>query len=307
MTALERIVVATDFSETSLHAVDRAFLAARAAGARVAVVHALGMDALQPLQPLLGGERLGEVTATVRDAALAGLADLVADPERTQGVVAQVELLEGAAAEAVRESAARARADLLVVGARGTGLLRRLLLGSTASRLLRRSGCPVLVVRRRARDAYRRALVALDFSPSTASTLRLARAVAPRAELTLLHVFAVPFEDKLRRARIGEDVIERYRADVRERATTRLHEAARAAGLAPRDYAGIVLDGDAARQIVLYEGRCGCDLVVMGKHGTHVTEELLLGSVTLDVLAESRCDVLVVVDPRAAAPALTAG
>ncbi len=49
------------------------------------------------------------------------------------------------------------------------------------------------------------------------------------------------------------------------------------------------------------------DLVVMGKHGTHVTEELLLGSVTLDVLAESRCDVLVVVDPRAAAPALTAG
>jgi CPA2 family monovalent cation:H+ antiporter-2 len=38
----------------------------------------------------------------------------------------------------------------------------------------------------------------------------------------------------------------------------------------------------------------------MGKHGTHVTEELLLGSVTQRVLAESQGDVLVVVDPNAA-------
>jgi len=36
----------------------------------------------------------------------------------------------------------------------------------------------------------------------------------------------------------------------------------------------------------------------MGKHGTNVTEELLLGSVTKQVLAESRSDVLVVVDKR---------
>jgi CPA2 family monovalent cation:H+ antiporter-2 len=40
----------------------------------------------------------------------------------------------------------------------------------------------------------------------------------------------------------------------------------------------------------------------MGKHGTHVTEELLLGSVTRRVLAESQADVLVVVDPLAPPP-----
>ena len=33
----------------------------------------------------------------------------------------------------------------------------------------------------------------------------------------------------------------------------------------------------------------------MGKHGTHVTEELLLGSVTKRVLSESEQDMLVVV------------
>ena len=42
------------------------------------------------------------------------------------------------------------------------------------------------------------------------------------------------------------------------------------------------------------------DLIVVGKHGTHITEELPLGSVTKHVLAEAQCGVQVVADPRAA-------
>ena len=42
------------------------------------------------------------------------------------------------------------------------------------------------------------------------------------------------------------------------------------------------------------------DLIVVGKHGTHITEELLLGSVTKHVLAEAQGDVLVVADTRPA-------
>jgi len=38
------------------------------------------------------------------------------------------------------------------------------------------------------------------------------------------------------------------------------------------------------------------DLIVIGKHGTNFTEELLLGSVTKHVLAESQGDVLVVAE-----------
>lgn len=36
------------------------------------------------------------------------------------------------------------------------------------------------------------------------------------------------------------------------------------------------------------------DLITVGKHGAHIAEELLLGSVTKHVLAESQCDVLVI-------------
>ena len=40
--------------------------------------------------------------------------------------------------------------DLLVVGARGLGTMKRLLLGSVSETVLRHASCPVLIVRRRA-------------------------------------------------------------------------------------------------------------------------------------------------------------
>lgn len=47
--------------------------------------------------------------------------------------------------------------------------------------------------------------------------------------------------------------------------------------------------------ILEQEEEQGADLIVMGKHGTGMTEELLLGSVTKHVLGRARADVLVVV------------
>jgi nucleotide-binding universal stress UspA family protein len=40
------------------------------------------------------------------------------------------------------------------------------------------------------------------------------------------------------------------------------------------------------------------DLIMMGKHGTHAAEDLLLGSVTKKVLEITQTDVFVMVDKR---------
>ncbi|HAY27788.1 MAG TPA: universal stress protein, partial [Candidatus Accumulibacter sp.] len=80
----------------------------------------------------------------------------------------------------------------------------------------------------------------------------------------------------------------------------RLHDLAATAGLAPAEYRARVIHGDPAQQIVAMAQELAADLVVVGKHGAHVVEELLLGSVTKQVLAESQCDVLVICDPREA-------
>jgi nucleotide-binding universal stress UspA family protein len=59
-----------------------------------------------------------------------------------------------------------------------------------------------------------------------------------------------------------------------------------------------VIHGDPSQRIIAMEQEYDADLIVVGKHGTHFAEELLLGSVTKHVLAESQCDVMVVADPR---------
>ncbi len=299
MARLTHIVTATDLSNSSLHAVDRGFQLAHASGARYTVAHAVGVDALAPLRELFGADNAA-ITEKIIDEAREKLRGILGQADRNLGVSAGLHIEEGLASTAISAFANAAAADLLLLGAHGAGFLQRMLLGSTASRLLRKSGCPVLVVKQAAHEAYRRILISVDFSPASRTAVRLARIMAPQAHLVLLHVFEVPFEGKMQYAGVSDEIIFQYRIEARERALHQLHELAANAGLSTADYTVLVLQGDATRQILVQEEQHDCDLIVMGKHGIHVTEELLLGSVTKRVLAESASDVLVVVDQRSA-------
>lgn len=298
MIPISHVLAATDLSSSSLHAVDRGFQIASTTGARYTVLHALGLDALDVLRELLAG-RTAALSEKIAQEARDSLTQAMSDPVRNQGVSAQLALEDGAAAVVVPQQADAVDADLVLLGAHGKGFLQRFMVGSTASRLLRTSRRPVLLVKEPCRAPYRRILVAVDFSPGVERAVRTACALAPAASLILLHVFEVPFEGKLHYAGVSEEVIHQYRFEARELATRRLHQLAAAVGLAKGDYVARVVHGDATRQILHEEEQYDCDLIVMGKHGTHVTEELLLGSVTKRVIAESRSDVLVVVDRQA--------
>ena len=117
-----------------------------------------------------------------------------------------------------------ADADLLVVGARGEALLRHALLGSTASRLLRKSAArPVLMVKQPPHQPYRRVLIPVDFSPASTRALHLVQRLAPGAHLILLHVFHVPFEGRLSYAGVDKAAIHTYRRRRREDALQHLH------------------------------------------------------------------------------------
>lgn len=297
MTLTRHILSATDLSAHSLQAVDRAADLATTTGARHTVLHALGLDALGPLRNLLG-ERADSVAHTAVQQQQAALEAAIADPARHTGPAPTLRVEEGLASRVVPALVRETDADLVVAGARGQSLLRRLVVGSTASHLLRRSHCPVLVVKNPFKQPYRRVLLPMDFSPGSVLALQLARELAPQADLVLLHAFDVPFEGMLQYAGVSQDIIHQYRIEARERALQQLREMATEQGLAAGDYTPLVEHGDAVALITGHQQRLGCDLVVMGKHGTHVTEELLLGSVTKRVLSEGDADVLVVVDKR---------
>ena len=132
----------------------------------------------------------------------------------------------------------------------------------------------------------------LDFSPWSQGAIRLALAVAPQAELILLHADDVAFEGKLRFAGVAEEVIRRRRETTRREALARLQQAAADAGITAANWRPVVIHGDAASCSLEQEEEQDADLIVLG-NGVGMTEDFLLGSVTRHVLAQARSDVLV--------------
>ncbi|RPH59454.1 MAG: universal stress protein, partial [Burkholderiales bacterium] len=114
------------------------------------------------------------------------------------------------------------------------------------------------------------------------------------AQIDVLHAFEVPFESKLRFAGVADDEIHRLRQHARARAVDRVAKLVADAGVDATRVQRRVEHGYAPRVIVDAARHWDADLIVIGKHGESIVEDLLLGSVTLHVLGEARCDVLVV-------------
>jgi nucleotide-binding universal stress UspA family protein len=290
------ILVCTDFSAIARHAAERAALLARELGAPLVLLHVLPGDALEALRGWFGAS---DAPATrVTEDARHRLETLAGELRAAHGVEVAASLGSGSVLDEILAEAERGDARLIVVGAQGEGVLRRLLLGTTAERLVRRTPRPVLIVREAPRAGYSTALVAVDFSPSSVGTLAAARAVAPQARPILLTTFEVPFADKLQIAGVDDATIAGYRQQAEAEAAERLAAFATAAGLGANDWQPLVMEGDAALRIVEQEQAQAADLVVLGKHGKSAREELLLGSVTRHVLGEAARDVLITVAKR---------
>lgn len=301
MKPLARILAATDLSAPARHAVARAFRLAASGGSELHILCALELDALDmSLQEMLVGD-VSSIKAALVDDARERLKQLSGDPATHRGLAAQPRVIVGNPLSVIAAEADALDAGLVVLGARGESFLRHALLGSTAARLLRKSARhPVLVVKQPPHEGYRSVLVAVDFSPVSLQAIRMARQLAPGADLALLHAFELPYEGKLTFAGVDEQVIRQYVTTGSETRRKRLHELAAVAGLAPTEYSARVSHDEPSQQIIAMEQEVDADLIVVGKHGTHITEELLLGSVTKHVLAESQCDVLVIADTRPA-------
>jgi len=294
MTKLKKILTATDLSSSSSMAIDRGFLLAKANQAQYTIVHAMGLSLLSELGGVFGQD-LEKISINISAQTHHQLSDIVKASSHSSKIPYEIELEDGRPSTAIPAYAKSSNSDLVLIGAHGSGFIERTLLGSTAARLLRKSPCPVLVVKQEAARDYQRVLIAVDFSPSSETSVSLAQTIAPGANIILLNAYEVPFAGKMQLAGVDEEVIRQYQEEARARATHQLHDLAKRAGLLSAAYTALVLPDNAVKNILQTEEKYQCDLIVMGKHGTHVTEDLLLGSATKRVLAHSRSDVLVVV------------
>ena len=206
------------------------------------------------------------------------------------------EIIDETAVAGILGEAERFRADVIVVGWRGHGAVRRLLMGSVSRGVVRGSKCAVLVVRRSQR--VRTVAIGVDRSEAAKRAVALVgRLVAPRgARVTL--VSAVELLIAPSRGRVPGAVT--IAAEVRRQNTIRVRTATRELNRAAAELKRVgwhprtmLVHGEPLRDLLGAVASSRAQLLVVGARGTSGVRHLLLGSVAEGALNQSRVAVLV--------------
>ena len=143
MLNIRRILVPTDFSETSERALDYALDLAEKMNAAVTVMHAYEI----PIVGFPDGALVAtaDVASRIADVSRAALE---ATAKKRAGRVAKLATLlrDGVAYEEIRTVADEIDADLIVLGTHGRRGIARALLGSVAENVIRTTQRPVLTI-----------------------------------------------------------------------------------------------------------------------------------------------------------------
>ena len=154
---INRILVPIDGSEHSRKALEFAADIAQRFNASVVLVHVVSTAALLPAPvPQVGVPVTPEgvpppvfPTKMAEDMTKLGselLARQSGEVEK-RGLTVKNVLEKGEPVEKILQTAKNERCDLIVIGARGLGKMRALLLGSVSDGVVHRAPCPVLVVK----------------------------------------------------------------------------------------------------------------------------------------------------------------
>jgi universal stress protein E len=281
------IVIGTSLTELSDGVVRTGAAIARATGASPWLVHAY----MQPgyVSELTDGGWLDLQAQSVREglakqALRTGLAELAGfRPEQLRSLI-------GSPARQIVDLAREVKADLIVVGAEEGGVLHRILLGSTASGVIRRAPCPVFAVRSEAAFPPARVEIPVDLSPISAA--------AYRRGLSFLAEIGMALEDAevlfvLNPFEMGGSIhftpeqIERFAGE-----ELRHFIQANSRSTAPR--LGRIRTGYPREEILDVLKERQADLAILGTHGRTGFERLALGSVASEVMHQASCNLLLI-------------
>jgi nucleotide-binding universal stress UspA family protein len=293
-TTRQPIVCGTDFSATAREAVDIAAAVARRLETTLILIHV--------------DELLGALTSNpilLETATQQRRGDLNDEAERLRALGTSVEerFLSGSAFDQLVAAAAKSKARLIVLGAVGHGLARRLFLGSVAERSAETSPVPTLVVRPRGRlmswirgKHPLKILVGYDFSATSDAALAWVNELGEigKLETTVLYTNWPPdearrlgYEGPLPLAANPEQIQKNLERDLKKPI---------ARFLPKQKVTAIVEPGWGTPEGYLFEmaSRQKVDLIVVGTHQRRGLGRVLLGSVSRAVLHHATVAVAVV-------------
>ncbi len=289
--APRHILCPVDLSEHAVLALKYAAAGARAFQASLTVLQALEVD----LPPYFTPGQMPELSRTTRQALEVARQDLARHVQAVLGDAAgglplRILTAAGHPTDVILDTAEREAANLLIMGTRGRGGARRVLLGSVTENVVRQARRPVFVARPQqhgflapgqpgAWPELRRVLCAVVPGAAADPALLTAAAVATRfgAELTALHVVESP---------------DAAAEPAREALCAWLPAVVHHCTVQP-----MVRRGRAADQIVAYAAETAQDLIVLAARARPERPGLFHGTTTDQVLRQAPVPVLVVPQP----------
>jgi nucleotide-binding universal stress UspA family protein len=212
--------------------------------------------------------------------------------------VAEAHLVTGRPADAILDLGDQLGAGLIVVGSRGLGPVKRLLVGSVSESIVHHAKCPVLVVRSGAGSwPPVRVVIGEDLSEDAHSAAKLGITLAKlmEAETLLVHTYEgmPPHPETLPQAdrELYEAMVDKHLRQVESALEERAAELEQAYDVRPQVR---IVPGESAQVLAeIAEEGDGPSLLVVGSRGLGTSERIVIGSVSSKVLRAAGGPVLV--------------
>jgi nucleotide-binding universal stress UspA family protein len=231
-----------------------------------------------------------------RREAAALLQELTTTIRETDGIDCDSQVALGDGFQGIVRMAEENDVDLLVLGPHRRQILRDAFFGTTAERVVRTSRRPVLMANGVPAGAYRRVLVATDFSDLAFAAAQAAKELGlfAAAEIVALHVVDPDEGGPILRAAVRVKEAEDRADEMAARAREELDIFMRKLGIVAARRVITEAGKSTSMAINKYAEATKADLVVVGTHGRSGIENWLLGSVAENVLRHAETDVLAV-------------
>jgi len=138
-----KILVAVDGSEVSYGALDAALFLSEKLGSKITAIHVMEnvptvyIESQKVLDELLEA-RKNESQKILDECSLIAT---------KKGITLTTNLLEGNPASTILEFSQSEKYDVIIIGSRGMGKFKELILGSVSSKVIHHSTCPILLIR----------------------------------------------------------------------------------------------------------------------------------------------------------------
>lgn len=277
---LDRIVFATDFSESSMKALPLATALAKKFGSTLFLCHIVTPTPLAIGAP----EAAPYLYQAETESAQRALDDLCKSPS-LKGLECKSRMPSGPLADELQALIEQNRIDLVIAGTHGRTGVRRLLLGSSVEEICRIATCPVLTVGPDLEISpeleIKRILVPTDFSEESEldlpSVALLAKAYG--AHVTVLHVMPPDAASNPEAKKLAEPM-----------RRTMMHAFEKEVGDPKPEF--VIEFGDTVPTILDYALKNKIDLIAMGIRTAFLPGFTLRSSVAYRIIAAAHCPVL---------------